>query len=193
MIAEVEIDGCRPYIDCVGATRVFDIVKHTHNMKEQLMIEFTLPETVSIPVTGVDGKSVEFTLANCNLETIVNLIIHGAKQIANDANAGAKKAGASDAMLTTTVEEKLAELETGEHRFGGGGGGARVSDLEKEIRKIIESRLPKNIAAKDRPKAARDLLSKADRASAKFQAIVKMAEAAIAARGADEIDLDDII
>lgn len=118
-------------------------------------IKANLPESVSITLKYHGPQTID--LKDMSPEWLEWAIANGVRQSCADADAGkANTKDGEDAVL-----EKFSRIKAGNIPSGGGGGGARIDPLEKELRALVSDALNKagmkrvdaNKAAKD-PKAA---------------------------------------
>jgi hypothetical protein len=99
-------------------------------------MRFDLPNELTIRACGTDWK---FNASGISNETACQLVLQGLAVICQRANAGL-----SDEPLANQhgrVREKLTSIEKNEYSFGSGGGGKRLTDLEREMRVIAEQEL----------------------------------------------------
>lgn len=92
------------------------------------MKSFQLPDSISFTVNEVVYQ-LPLTMTP---EYLAQIIAHGAKQVTGDAAAG-KKADERDAFSRKAFDK----LAKGEHAFGGGGGGKRLSLFDECMRDTI--------------------------------------------------------
>lgn len=108
-----------------------------------------LPETVEFFTNGTTWK---FNPSALSAEYLTSILAHGLKQVVGDA-----AAGKAEADKLPACRKAFARLQSGEHAFGGGGGGAPLTLAERCLRDVLTDYLTaRGLKKSEAVDAARD-------------------------------------
>jgi hypothetical protein len=110
-------------------------------------MQFNLPNELTIRACGTDWK---FDASGISNDTACQLVLQGLAVICQRANAGNSEISATNTLADQhgRVREKLNAIAANTYNFGSGGGGKRLTDLEREVRVIAEQELVAVVAYK---------------------------------------------